>query len=160
MSGEKIWVFVGSSFGNVYTERFVTHRFNNIQQAAEYYYKKDGNFEAPSDLCVAPLPYEPTTEESKLVSSAPYVLLVENGRAPAWDEPMYDVQHITNRENLTSAIHKVIRQKGENCVDKIRAGISFDLTKLVEQVSDSTRKNASQDLISKLGLTQKVRERK
>lgn len=62
------------------------------------------------------------------------------------------MKRVKDTKKLNEAIQKVIMKKREDCTKHIKAGISFDLTKLVEQVSASTRKSASQNLIEKLGL--------
>lgn len=149
----RIWVFAGSSFGNYYTQRFVNRRFNDLQQAAQYYYKTDGYFELPMDLCIAPLPCELTTEESKWIAEVPYVLLTERGWAQSVNEPMYHVKKIEDGEKLKREIKDYVCEKGERHKSEIIAGISFDLAKLVEQVSNSTREQTAQDLIEKLGLS-------
>ena len=149
----RIWVFAGSTFHNYYTQRFVTHRFNDLQQAAQHYYKKDGYFELPMDLCIAPLPCDLTTEESKWIAQIPYVLLEMKGWAESVREPMYKVKRIEDIEKLKKEITNYINRRGENRAGEIVAGISFDLAELVQQVSNSTREQTAQDLIERLGLS-------
>ena len=106
----RIWVFAGSCFHKYYEERCVTHRFDNLDQAANYYYYEDGYFESPIDLCIAPFPYEPKDEESKLFLNPSYVFLTEDGFAPAWNEPTYKIKPLKSLKSLTDSIKKYLEK--------------------------------------------------
>ncbi len=111
-----IWVFASSCFGQVDKERFVNCAFESLRDAAEYYHKEDGYFSLSSDLCVAPMPYNPTTEESKHISRNPYVLLAENGWASSHDVPMYDVMRMGDVETLGEEVRKYVVENGGGVV--------------------------------------------
>ena len=151
----KIWVFATSCFGQYYDHRWVRHRCNSLQEAADYYYKKDGNFELPADLCIATLPYILSEREQKLVvhqdiSNSPYVLLTKTGFNYSAEE--YHVDRFRDKNSLANAIDKYIMQHGKDSASSLVAGISFDLEKMVERISISRKKKVAQDLLSKLGL--------
>lgn len=131
---------------------------DSIHAAARFCYKQKHSYDRIwvqefEGLCLAKLPYDLSTEESKYVSNnRPYGILESNGCNGKNNSLFKIVSRVSNKDELKKEIYKAIDKKGESYAIEIYPVIFFDITELIETHSNEGKKRVARNLIEKLGI--------